>query len=426
VKSASKGNAGGVVTVNSISPDGNGNITLVEGNGNIDTGLYSHAEGSETQATGDYSHSEGEYGIASGPRSHVEGEGCTATGNCAHAEGYYTSATGKAHAEGDSTTASGIYSHAEGNMTVASGASSHAEGQNTIASGNFSHAEGAYNVADGYCSHTEGQYNKASGSHAHAEGTNNTASGNYSHAGGAYNQAKCMQTAIGQFGTISASSDTTYNATGEALMIGNGSSDVSRGLAFKVMFNGLTYADGAYASTGADYAEYFEWLDQNLESEDRVGFFVALDGEKIRKANSTDDYILGVISSTPSVVGDNYESWQGKYITDEWDRIQYHEVLIPATYIEIDGELIIERDERTDIQPIYNPEWNSSQEYITREHRIEWSPVGMMGKLLVRDDGTCQVNGCCGPNDDGIATAKESGYRVIKRINENLIKVIVK
>ena len=48
----------------------------------------------------------------------------------------------------------------------------------------------------------------------------------------------------------------------------------------------------------------------------------------------------------------------------------------------------------------------------------------MVGVLSVRDDGTCKVNGFCKVAEGGIATTSESGYRVIKRINENIVKVI--
>ncbi|MDQ0246497.1 hypothetical protein J2S09_004101 [Bacillus fengqiuensis] len=33
--------------------------------------------------------------------------------------------------------------------------------------------------------------------------------------------------------------------------------------------------------------------------------------------------------------------------------------------------------------------------------------VGLLGKLLVGDDGTCQVNGYCKPNGQGITTASK-------------------
>ena len=44
--------------------------------------------------------------------------------------------------------------------------------------------------------------------------------------------------------------------------------------------------------------------------------------------------------------------------------------------------------------------------------------ICMLGKLLVYDDGTCEVGGYCKPNKDGIATKSESGYRVmLKKID---------
>ncbi|GAA3324898.1 hypothetical protein GCM10020331_054600 [Ectobacillus funiculus] len=53
--------------------------------------------------------------------------------------------------------------------------------------------------------------------------------------------------------------------------------------------------------------------------------------------------------------------------------------------------------------------------------RPEWVAVGMLGKLLIRDDGTCKVNSYCQPNDDGIATASDKGYRVMERTGPNQI-----
>jgi hypothetical protein len=77
---------------------------------------------------------------------------------------------------------------------------------------------------------------------------------------------------------------------------------------------------------------------------------------------------------------------------------------------------------------IINPKYDASRQgsYIERSRRPEWAPVGMMGKLLVRDDGTCEVGKFCKPNDEGIATLAEGkdGYYVMDRISENIIKVL--
>jgi predicted CxxxxCH...CXXCH cytochrome family protein len=206
--------------------------------------------------------------------------------------------------------------------------------------------------------------------------------------------------------------------TSDLVVVGNGSSISAQGNAFRITANGAVYALSAFNSSGADYAEYFEWQDLNLNKEDRVGYFVSLEGEMIRKSNSTDNYLLGIVSSTPSVIGDSQQDdWSSKYDLDDWGRIQYNTINIVAT---------IDSPSHIEYRPIYNSKWDSTKEYIPREQRPEWSPVGMMGKLLVRDDGTCVVDGYCKSNDNGIATTSTTGYRVIKRVSTNIIQVVLK
>ena len=374
----------------------------------------SSAKGVLTISSGFSSSSEGNRTVASGSSSHAEGQSTIATGNYSHAEGYLTKAQGLgSHAEGSGSVASGDYSHAEGRNTTASGSSSHAEGNGTI----------------------------SSGVNSHAEGINTISSGANSHAGGAYTEASVYaSTALGRYNKAMTGSATGINSTDDAFVIGGGTSTSAKANAFRVRYNGSVYGLSAFNSTGADYAEYFEWIDGKEEDEDRVGYFVALNGEKIRKATSKDDYILGITSVNPSVVGDSWQDeWNEKYVKDEWGRIQYHYVDVPAQIeniptdkVDDEGNIIFEEVEvslaRQDYVPILNPNWNSEIEYVPREQRKEWSPIGMMGKLLVRDDGTCKVNSYCKPNDDGIATASDTnnGFRVMKRVSENMIYVLIK
>ncbi|MCL2388643.1 MAG: hypothetical protein FWC89_14015 [Defluviitaleaceae bacterium] len=81
-----------------------------------------------------------------------------------------------------------------------------------------------------------------------------------------------------------------------ALLIGNGTDDSNRSNAFIFDFNGNAFAQNSFISNGADYAEMFEWADGNPTDEDRVGYFVTLEGSKIRKANAEDEFVLGVVS----------------------------------------------------------------------------------------------------------------------------------
>ena len=426
-----------------------------EGYRTIASGDYSHAEGYRTIASGDYSHAEGCITTASGDRSHAEGYKTTASGSYSHAEGDNTTASGiYSHAEGFHTEASGSYSHAEGDNTTASGTRSHAEGDNTTASGDRSHAEGGnysstgYNlgsitidssdipdlgaetitvhgpVADGIQSHAEGTQTLAYGYSSHAEGWRTIASGDYSHAEGYYTTASNYQHAGGKYNVDTAGPSSTSSTTGSIFVLGKGTSS-ARSNAFRIATTGAVYGNGAYNTSGADYAEYFEWKDKNTDNQDRVGLFVTLDGENIRIANSNDDYILGVVSATPSIVGDSYfgDNWHGMYETDIFGRYIIDTVHVEEHIDEETGETIPDHYEE---RLVLNPEWNHEQKYEAREDRSEWSAIGMLGKLIVIDDGTCEVNGYCKVADNGIATKSDdkSGYRVMARLDDTHIKIL--
>lgn len=222
---------------------------------------------------------------------------------------------------------------------------------------------------------------------------------------GTWNHATAnYQTVIG----INAKS--TYKSSENASIlfnIGNGHEEdgtLTQNSAMQVDFSGNVYAGGAYKTNGADYAEYFEWLDGNVDNQDRIGLFVTLDGDKIKLANK-DDYILGVISANPSIVGNSAElDWHDKYKTDVYGRLIYDE----------------------SYNPIVSENYNDTLEYVPRGARKEYSKVGLLGQLVVQDDGTCKVNGYCTASVNGVATKSDSGYRVIKRIDETHIKIILK
>lgn len=210
------------------------------------------------------------------------------------------------------------------------------------------------------------------------------------------------------------------------LLVGNGKDKTNRSNALSLdRTTGNLAIAGTMSSAGADYAEFFEWKDGNPEAEDRVGYIVSLDGDKLILANEG-DYILGVVSGTATVLGDNPEwNWAKRWVTDDFGRIQYEDKVIHHEAEEINGEIIPAWDE-TIKAPIVNPDYNPDQKYTKRADRPEWSAVGMMGKLYVRDDGTCQVNGFAKPIN-GVATASTSGtMRVIERVSDNVIRVVIK
>ena len=206
-----------------------------------------------------------------------------------------------------------------------------------------------------------------------------------------------------------------------SLALANGTAIKTPGLAFKVLSDGSVHADKEYTSPCADYAEYFEWADGNPNNEDRAGYFVKLKDGKIVLCEDFDTP-LGIISATPAIIGDSGEMhWQGKFLTDDFGRIQYCDVTVPAETDE-DGNIVTE--EHIETQPILNPQWNPEQEYIPRKDRAEWSAVGVLGKLIVYDDGTLQSGDICRCGDGGKAVKSiENGYTVLKRVSDD--KVII-
>ena len=52
--------------------------------------------------------------------------------------------------------------------------------------------------------------------------------------------------------------------------------------------------------------------------------------------------------------------------------------------------------------------------------------MGLLGKLLVRQDGTLSVGDRCKSNDEGIATKSVEGYYVMKVMNDKQVLILVK
>jgi len=199
--------------------------------------------------------------------------------------------------------------------------------------------------------------------------------------------------------------------------------------------DGNNYADGSWNGGGADYAEYFEWKDGNSDSQDRTGYTVVLDNEKIRLATSDDAAanIIGAVSVNPSVVGDSdIDRWKQKYLRNdfgayqketytitEWTetvkentdavldddgnvitpalpektrevRHSYETDKIPDDVTVPDNATVSTKDanENTLERRKLNPDYNPDTAYVSREDRKEWATIGLMGKLRIRKGQT--------------------------------------
>jgi len=277
------------------------------------------------------------------------------------------------------------------------------------------------------------------GSNNSSLGTNNTLIGkgliDHSHYSGSfptYSQdnpvtfASDGSTFLGKYNLIN-----NANLNDRFFVIGCGTSEATseRANALSINNSGQIYTNNTINTTGADIAEWFEWEDANTNNEDRRGLFVTLVGDKITLADGNTPYVHGIVSARPSFVGNAYEdAWNKKYLTDVFGEILYEDKVIPAVTektINEDGrevEVIIE-PEHTVKAPVINPDYDPNEEYIPRSQRPEWSYVSCCGRLVVVDDGTCQPNSYCRPKSGGIATASETGFRVMKRIDDTHILV---
>lgn len=190
-------------------------------------------------------------------------------------------------------------------------------------------------------------------------------------------------------------------------VIGNGYHGMGRNT-FRIARNDSIYTNSAINTSGADFAEYYEWEDGNSKQEDRAGLFVALNGEKIVKANAGDD-ILGIVSAAPSFIADaQAEEWQGMYLKDVF------------------GRKLTQKTENGE-EYVLNPDYDETKPYVMRELRPEWDVVATLGKVVMVDDGTAKVNGYVTTTDNGIATKSKSKtkYRVMKRLDDKHIRVVI-
>ena len=367
----------GATSLNSIAIGSN---VLASGNGSIIVGAFGTSSGSQSVAIGNSTMSSGYGSTAIGYSSKSTEDYSTALGNGAKAQGIGSTAIGY------STSSDEIIS--SGTNSVAIGTGAKASNSNSIAFG--------YNVNSGVEN----------------------------------------QTALGKYNIAQTSADETKYG----LIFGNGTAD-ARANAFTLDWTGnATFAGTVTSASGADYAEYFEWKDGNKDSEDRVGYIVTLDGDKIVKAKAGDD-ILGIISGCATVIGDNAEwNWQGRFERDEFGRIIYDQVEQFIDTPDPDWEPNPEKpDEEVPMikkslgyfpVPRENAEYDPTKEYTNRSNRPEWDTVGMMGKLYVRDDGTAAINDyvTVSTTTDGVATKAENRtcMRVMERVNDHIIRVCFK
>jgi len=142
----------------------------------------------------------------------------------------------------------------------------------------------------------------------------------------------------------------------------------------RIYQDGKTYSP-VFTTQNADYAELFEVYDESIPIKDYEYKFITLIDDKVKIASNEDDYILGIYSLKPGIIG-NYN--------------------------------LNDLNDKKNIQ------------------------VGLLGRLVVIDNNTCKSNSYCKVDKDGYAIPynKSDGdiphYRVMKRIDNNKILIMFK
>ncbi len=172
--------------------------------------------------------------------------------------------------------------------------------------------------------------------------------------------------------------------------------------AWRVRGDGATFADGAYSSAGADYAEYFESFDGK---EIPVGSTVKLQDGKISLAvDGDEEQVIGVVrpknTNGSIVIGNSAEDyWNGMFEKDEFGQfvIEYVDYY---KWVDEDGKFhnyyshqvpddvkVPENKEVIPNQPIrkLNSNYIPNQAYIPRSQRVEWHIIGLLGQIPVKN-----------------------------------------
>jgi trimeric autotransporter adhesin len=503
-----------------------GNTSHAEGFLTTASGGNSHAEGSQTTASGSASHAEGTNTTASGEYSHAEGHTTIASGNYSHAQGSLTTASGnysfaggRGNGGSSNIISNGDTSFAFYRQTTATPRGANADfsailgGQNHYISsdsngsvilggeGNIiatSFLNKSDNFIVGSVNSTINSSNRSvilgGGSNIINPANNflNSDSSSISSVGsvirsGGYNilfsAFNCEipdgfnnSIVIGRGAKVRAfTGNTAYFTIGWQTGIPPYTPDESNNTFSIEMQTGIVRSQGSFVpGSGADYAEYFEWLDKNPLNEDRVGYFVSLSGEVIEKGNYN---LLGVVSSNPAIVGDASSlSWNNMWLKDEFGRYEILEHFVyryNLSYLSgftgntltemaqkefylIKYEMLLKLFEKgiISVEPpldvdIYlselpnpynmegtlytgdtsnftfvrygkvyypNPVFKPGSTYIPREERSEWSPIGLLGKLHVRTSETI-TGTTVSANSDGTAI-NGPDYHVLKQVLE--------
>ena len=186
------------------------------------------------------------------------------------------------------------------------------------------------------------------------------------------------------------------------------------------------------------YSEMYEWKEKQ---NDRFGYLVELDTEardKIIKARNAND-VIGVSSINFAYLSDNPEFWHKRYYRDAvGDTYMQQKIISRGTkkYNQIDEYAFISTSKDTIYVPREFEYFDENQKYVQRIDRLEWSPVTLLGKAIVIDDGECGDSLYCqlynGSDETKFGTVVPvyddslPKYRILTRYSQKTLLILFK
>lgn len=202
---------------------------------------------------------------------------------------------------------------------------------------------------------------------------------------------------------------------------GTSDSDGTPDVESRAVGSGDVVCDGSFTGGGADFAEMFEWADGNPLGEDRTGYTVVVEGDKVAIATAAHDpnAIVGAVSAKPTIIGNNPQNWPKKRVLDA----QGKKVMEPFVQRQVEvfdrkrgwigywlaADVIPDTDGLFDhaervfrtvpkaatrthdgdgerlMRPVVSAAFNREQKYVPRSERPEWAKVGFVGRIPIRD-----------------------------------------
>ena len=338
---------------------------------------------------------------------------------------------------GTSNVTMGDYTNAFGESNVNVGSFSTCFGKDNRNFSLYSNIRGLNNIGISNFNDINGVSNRASGIASNIKGVENITRGNFSTAIGVGLVADNMQVALGRynrFKKIKPTDDGEYiDKRDLAVTIGAGcDEETSDGHenCVSVDWTGKISSNSCVTALGSNYAMSFMWTDSNTGKEDRAGLFVSLCANyptEIEIYNNYSVMVLGVVTLNPGTVVDCYENTsRSRRTMDNYDRTKYTKVFQNIENLQEDGRGIRYHIE---VPELSLPNQNENTLVETDIESPSIAQVCLLGSVVVRQDGTCDREGCfCKPNSNGVATKSSDGkgYIVQRVISDELVRIFFK